>query len=224
MLTLTIDRLINALKWPAAILSLLMIPAMGKVFLQQVMVLADMDYALFWGGVLLYVLCHHFLFSKRIWGSFLPTLEHELTHTIFAWITLHRVRGFHASWSKGGHVSYVGGVGNWLITIAPYFFPTFPLLCLLVGEFWPQFFVGRFDLVMGIFIGFQISSTLRETHAKQTDLQKVGFPFAVAILPALNFLSIGWLLAAVAGKRSTMFWSEINDGFFQTIGWLQALL
>ena len=76
----------------------------------------------FWVGFVGYIILYRYVFQTRIWGSWLPTFEHGL-HAIFAVATFHSVTDFHASY-KSGHIWYVGGEGNWLITIAPYIFPT----------------------------------------------------------------------------------------------------
>ena len=51
------------------------------------------------------------------------TLEHELTHAIFAILSLNRVTGLNATGREGG-VTHYQGYGNWVITLAPYFVPT----------------------------------------------------------------------------------------------------
>ncbi len=79
-----------------------------------------------------------FLFVWRRWlnqsalGRWLIAFEHELTHAIFAWCTGHRITAIHASADSGGEVRFVGR-GNWLITLAPYFFPTAAIVLLLLA-------------------------------------------------------------------------------------------
>ncbi len=94
------------------------------------------------------------------------------------------------------------GSGNWLITIAPYFFPT--LSCLILGAL---FFLGDeagrwLHIVLGATVSYHATSTWRETHREQTDLKEVGFTFAFLFLPAANVLSYGLILAVVLGGWS----------------------
>ena len=61
-------------------------------------------------------------FFRRSRFTLILTLEHEITHALFAIVTFHRVTGLRATAFRGGQVRFVGE-GNWLITVAPYFFP-----------------------------------------------------------------------------------------------------
>jgi hypothetical protein len=47
----------------------------------------------FCGGVFLYMIVW-FVIIKSIRASLILTIEHELTHCIFAWLTLHRVTDY----------------------------------------------------------------------------------------------------------------------------------
>ena len=52
-------------------------------------------------------------------------------------LTFHKPKGMSIEQDKGGSFTYEGK-GNWLITIAPYFFPTFPLIWMLSSLFLGQ--------------------------------------------------------------------------------------
>ena len=65
-----------------------------------------------------------FLFMPMLAGSFFAIMEHELTHMLFAVLTFHKPRGLDVNQDVGGSFSFEGK-GNWLIALAPYFFPTF---------------------------------------------------------------------------------------------------
>ena len=99
---------------------------------------------------------------------------------------------------RGGHVSYQG-TGNWLITIAPYFFPTICLFLLTASVFVPAAFRSPVSALMGAAIGYHITSTYRETHSGQSDLQKAGWPFWLLFLPTANIISYSVLLSFCYG-------------------------
>lgn len=200
------DRSINLLKWPTAIFSLASLPAAVLCFGDQVAGAFTEQMALFWVGSCGYLVLWYAIFSKKMWGSWLPTFEHELIHAIFAWLTFHRVTDFHASWSKGGHIRYIGGEGNWLITIAPYFFPLASLLCLMTYIVNPTVFQGFFHIFMGVVVGFQGCSTWREVHRNQPDLKDVGWPFAFCFLPTANLLVYTWFLGVLQGQSTKAIW------------------
>ena len=142
----------------------------------------------------------------------------------FAWLTLHRVTDFHASWEKGGHVRYVGGEGNWLITIAPYFFPFLPLLFALVHVFRPAVFHGFFYPSMGFVLGFQACSTWSELHSNQPDLKKVGWFFSACFLPTINLLTYTWFVSVLQGKEGGNIWGRFVELCWEHYVWLTEFL
>src|SRR5512137_2332803 len=77
----------------------------------------------FAGGFILYVVIH-FLFKKPILSY---VVFHELTHAIFAVLFGGPVKAFHAT-EKGGQVHLTKS--NFIITLAPYFFPLYTFIAL----------------------------------------------------------------------------------------------
>ena len=209
MLTLLIDRLINVLKWPIALLTLFLLPAIGLTTANEITKLSSTVLIPFITGMAAYFILWKLLFTRRLWGSWLPTFEHELTHTLFALITLHKVTGFHTSYEKGGHVRYIGGLGNWLITIAPYFFPTFVVLLLLMDYYFPLLQRDLFILLLGFVVSFHLISTLTETNTQQPDLTKVGLFFSWCFLPGANLFFIGWLIFILLEQSAVKYFSSI---------------
>lgn len=187
------NRLIDFLKYPIVMVLLVSIPFMlPKLFeIIQIMILWKGEYYPILIGIGFYIVIWKKLF-KNIANGWLATFEHELTHSIFALATFHKVTGFKATASNGGYVTYSGvGGGNWLITIAPYFFPTLSALVLVVMYLSPT---QSHSILLGIFgfsMAYHMHSTWHETHYEQTDLKEVGFTFAWVFLPAANvFLNI----------------------------------
>lgn len=195
-LTAIIDNLLNRLKWPAATLSAIGLPLslyaffqlLGRCFLQPLDVLP-----LVAGAVGCMLAWRNFAWV--VWlGNGLITLEHELTHAIFAWLTGHKVVSFKASMKRGGRVKFIGE-GNWLITVAPYFFPTAAFVLLLPAILMPFSFLPWPEIALGIALGFHLISTWIETHKDQSDLQKLGWTFCWLFLPTANVIAVAMLIA-----------------------------
>ncbi len=187
-------------KWPIALLMITLLPASVMSLLKiGVQVLGDLDsmvYCLLGAG--LYLVLDYTLFSKRFMGSSFSTFEHELTHALFAWMTLHRVTKLKVTWSSGGMVEIVGG-GNWLISLAPYWFPTLCVPFMLMsqaGQFTGMWWVSA---SLGASYCYHLLSTWRETHREQTDIQQTGFLFAWLFLPSANIIMTGVILAFAQG-------------------------
>ena len=146
-----LDRFINALKWPVAVVSILILPwalmaslrLAARIWTQPTPVLA------FILGLVAYSAAWHLLFRHRLFGTFFSTLEHELTHAIFALATFHPIEQLRSTFTRGGHVKYwlYKSSGNWLITISPYFVPTlsFALILVLVHKL-PIIFLSKVKL------------------------------------------------------------------------------
>jgi hypothetical protein len=195
------DRLLAILKWPIAIVALVLAPGLIYALYFVVRgVASDPSSCLpFLVGGAAYSLFWLTLKTNRI--GFWATLEHELTHALFAWATFHRVVGFSATMRSGGHIRYTGK-GNWLIAIAPYFFPTLSLLAIVILTFAPKHHMAVGGFVLGVTVAYHVFSTWSETHRHQTDLRECGWLFSTVFLIAANAFVFGLLIAYACGQRS----------------------
>lgn len=123
------------------------------------------------------------------------TFEHEVTHLIFGLLFLKMPHSFVATRHDGGYVEMSGG--NFVITLAPYFFPTIsyfllPLVFLVSTNYhWMVFGI------LGASTAFHIVSTWADLHWEQSDLHKAGIPFSVAFLLVANLVFHGGMQALV---------------------------
>ena len=166
------NRLINLLKWPVALLMvLLFVPAalaLGRYVWQRLN-----DWPALWnhwhfaaGFVAAFVLWLTVLRDAKHTNWFYA-LEHELTHALFAALSWNRVVGINAK-RGGGEVSYFGE-GNWLVSLAPYFFPLFCVPPLLAMQFSTPGAMPYLQALLGFCLGLHLHSTWNETHWQQPD-------------------------------------------------------
>ena len=134
---------------------------------------------------------------------------HELTHAVWTWACGGRVKRFKAT-SKGGAV--VVTKNNFLITLAPYFFPLYAVLIVVIfvlGRLmwnWDRYRVW-FHLLVGAAYAFHITLTWHILKTRQSDISDQGCLFsaviiflgnAVVLLLAMPLLTgSGHLLAAL---------------------------
>ena len=157
-----IDKCIDLLKVPVAIIMLLILVPSFQLDFMLVKKMMNMHYVLNFflpmGVVIIF-----FLIMPGLSGSFFAIAEHELTHMLFAVLTLHKPKGLDIDQDVGGSFSFVGK-GNWLIALAPYFFPTFTFI-LMLGLIGYVAIYGKlpdYHLVLfGIFIGYHLIVKLR---------------------------------------------------------------
>jgi len=203
-----IDRFVNCFKWPAAFVAVLATPLLlWSLFRLGLRVVVSP-----WSLLPFVVGCLAFWVLWRRWlgrsrtGRFLITLEHESTHALFAMLTLHRIVGFKASVGRGGEVRFTGR-GNWLIAVAPYFFPTLALMLFLLAYLLPFPGLPWQSFLLGVALAYHVVSTARETHRDQTDIKQLGMTFRWLFLPAANLLVVGLLISfAHAGSDGLSVW------------------
>jgi len=134
------------------------------------------------------------LLPKPMW---IYVLGHESTHAVWTWIFGGKVKRFKAS-SSGGHV--VTTRTNFVITLAPYFFPFYAVLLVLVffaGDLlwhWRQAYLPWFHLLLGAAYAFHITLTCEILKSRQTDITSQGYVFSAVVIFLGNALV---LLAAV---------------------------
>jgi len=195
-----LDRLLSWLKWPVAIVALIFLPGLvyALYFVIRGIAAHPGHCAPFLVGAAVYAAAFVAVFQRRV--GFWTIAEHELTHALFAWLTCHRVVGFSAM-RGGGHVRYLGR-GNWLIAIAPYFFPTFTLLVVAALTVLPPRDLAIGGAILGAAVAHHVLSTWSETHRHQSDLREVGWLWSWMFLPSVNAFVLGIVLAYAAGTRS----------------------
>ena len=201
-----IDVILEWLKWPFALTMVLMLPGLGLAAFglgEQIVARPDPRMA-FAAGFAGYWLLWIVWLGNRSVGDIFSTMEHELTHSIFAWMTFHLVSDFKATFNSGGYVQIHGGRGgNWLILIAPYWFPTLTVPVMLALGLHPAEHVDIVSGLLGVTFSYTLTSTYLETHVGQTDLQRVGFTFSWMVLPSLNILAAGFVIAVAYGGLSS---------------------
>jgi hypothetical protein len=154
------------------------------------------------------------LLPKPMW---VYVFGHELTHALWTWIFGGSIRGFKAR-SSGGHV--ITTKNNFLIALAPYFFPFYAVLVVVVfvvGELlwhWRRAYLPWFHLLLGAAYAFHVTLTSEILKTRQTDITSQGWLFSAVIIFLGNalVLAIGVPLLTghgLFGALST--WVGCND-------------
>lgn len=191
-----INTFLGIIKWPLALLMVLFIvPSFMSIL--EIVTHSLTTEVILWFGLPFLLMGAAWLFVPSMGGSFLAIMEHELTHMVFALLTFHRPVDLDVKQNKGGHFSFQGK-GNWLIALAPYFFPTFAV-CVMLASF-VYFFMGQplplvYWSVFGIMVGYHLAATILQIHPGQTDFKQAGYLFTVLFLPGANLIVYGLLFA-----------------------------
>ncbi len=187
------DTLLGILKWPAAVLMVILLPAMFQAL--AYLRLDNLRFFAFLGGALAYLILKIMASARS--NISMQILAHELTHTFFALLTFHKVVHIHLNMDESGGSMGFKGKGNWLITIAPYFFPLFLFFMMLIVTFFSNKIPNSLLVngLFGYFFAYHLESILVQIHGEQPDFQEVGFPFCALFLPGANLFACSVILA-----------------------------
>ena len=149
-----------------------------------------------------------FLLPKPMW---LYVVGHELTHALCTWAMGGKVKKIKAS-ANGGHL--VVTRTNFLIALAPYFFPFYALLIAgafaLGSWFWDwRPFLMWFHFLLGMGYAFHLTLTWHALQNRQSDIEDQGWIFSLVIifLGNISVLLVGIpLLAAKVDVLTALRW------------------
>jgi hypothetical protein len=171
-----------------------------------------------WGVVFL-------LLPKPMW---IYVFGHELTHALWTWLFGGQVKKMKVA-SDGGHV--VISKSNFLIALAPYFFPLYAVLVIAVFAVghcfwnWTDYLVW-FHLALGAAYAFHVTLTWQVLRTRQTDITSQGWLFSAVVIFLGNagvlLLGLPFLTARVGFLTALGWWLE-NTGhvFVRLAEWFE---
>lgn len=147
-----------------------------------------------WIGLALWLLCYTVM--PRPMRTYV--FAHELTHALWAWAMGARIKGIKVG-RDGGHVKL--SHTNFLITLAPYFFPFYTMLVITLHAVLSIFRdLSRYEPVwmgwVGLTWGFHLTFTIFALKQRQPDIRAHGHLFSYVIIFLFNVLGIYfWIIA-----------------------------
>ncbi len=206
-------------KWCKLAIGVLLLPACvgAATALRRVLVAtgsADTVWVAALAGAACWLAIYLFL-PKPMW---VYVLGHEFTHALWTWLLGGKVKNLKAS-SKGGHVVITRN--NFLIALAPYFFPLYAVIVVLVftvGNLfsdWQPYAVW-FHLLLGAAYAFHVTLTWHVLKSHQTDITEHGYVFSFVIIllgnAAVLLVGIPLLTGKVEVSASLRWWWEGTAG------------
>lgn len=141
---------------------------------------ADTIWIAFLGGAACWLVIYLLLPRPML----LYVFGHELTHALWTWLFWGKVKKFKVS-SGGGHVVITRT--NFLIVLAPYFFPLYAVgvvAVFVVGHLlfgWARYAVW-FHLLLGAAYSFHLTLTWSTLQTRQTDITSQGYLFSAVVI------------------------------------------
>ena len=215
-------------KWLKLIMGILLLPAcFGAASALSRVISATGSAQTFWVALIGGAACWLTVFLLLPKPMLVYVFGHELTHAVWTWAFGGRVKRFKAS-SKGGHV--VLTKSNFLIALAPYFFPLYVVLVILLfalGDLiwnW-RAYLPWFHFLIGAAYAFHITLTWHILQTRQSDITDQGYLFSGAVIWIGNLLvlliGIPLLTARVRLLDALAWWL---DGTAHVFHWLARLV
>ena len=164
------------------------------------------------------------LLPKPMW---IYVFGHELTHAVWTWIFGGQVRKMKVT-SAGGHV--VISKTNFFIALAPYFFPLYAVIVILVFAIghliwdWHKYLV-YFHLCVGAAYAFHLTLTFHVLQTRQSDITSQGYLFSAVVIFLGNvcvlLFGVPLLTERVGVLNSLGWWCEYTG---MTFHWLQRVI
>ncbi|MDA0577292.1 MAG: M50 family metallopeptidase [Verrucomicrobia bacterium] len=135
-------------------------------------------------------------------------LAHELTHALWGMLMGAQVSRLSVS-KKGGSVTL--SKNNFLITLAPYFFPLYTVLVVVAYYVTGVFLdVSRWYLLwlglVGFTWGFHFTFTISTLMQHQSDIQLYGRVFSYTIIYLFNVIGVCFWVVLVSSPHLADFW------------------
>ena len=159
------------------------------------------------------------LLPKPMW---VYVFGHELTHVVWTWIYGGQVKRFKAA-SHGGHV--VTTKSNFVIALAPYFFPLYAVLLVLVFSSGPflELAARLSDLVSSAAWGglrFSCHVDLGNFEERQTDITSQGRLFSAVVIFLGNALVLLIAIPLLTGRsllHAFGVWFDCNRALLERV-------
>jgi len=172
-------------KWAKTVVAVLLLPfCAGAISALWKVLRATGGADTFWVAFLGGAACWLVVFLLLPKPMLVYVFGHELTHALWTWLFGGRVKCFKAT-AQGGHV--VITKTNFLIVLAPYFFPLYVVMLVIVFALghvafgWERY-LPWFHLLVGAAYSFHITLTWHTLQTRQSDITSQGYLFSGVVI------------------------------------------
>jgi hypothetical protein len=180
----------------------------------------DAPYIFLAGGLSYLVV--HLLFKKPI---FTYVIGHELTHALFAMLFGGSVKSLQAG-ERGGRVTITKS--NFVITLAPYFFPLYTaiaLACYGAARSWGAGAVATRTIIFisGASFTFHLALTFMFLRTDQTDINEQGAVFSYPLIYLFNIVFAALLIDLYLAEDMD-YVAFLSGGIMDSVGMITLLV
>jgi hypothetical protein len=212
-------------KWIKFIIAILLLPVcVGAGWALWMVIRASGSADLTWVPLLAGAACWLVIYALLPKPMWVYVFGHELTHAIWVWLFGGEVKKFKVT-SDGGHV--VVDKTDFLIALAPYFFPLYAVLVVAVfaagNMIWNwRNYLPWFHLSLGAAYAFHVTLTWHVLKTRQSDITSQGYVFSAVVIYLGNvtvlLLGIPLLAAKVDLLTALGWWLECTGKVVHLVG------
>lgn len=214
-------------KWVKFIIAVLLLPVcVGAAMALGQVLTASGRADTVWIPLLAGAVCWAVIFVLLPKPMWLYVFGHELTHALWTWLFGGQVKKMKVS-ATGGHV--VISKTNFLIALAPYFFPLYAVLVVTVFALghlvwdWHGYLVW-FHLAIGAAYAFHVTLTWQILQTQQSDITGQGWLFSAVVIFLGNvfvlLFGVPLLTARISLFDALGWWFKDMGRIFQWLGHL----
>ena len=160
-------------------------------------------------GFVLYLVIHLVLYKP----VFMHVMSHELTHVLWAALFGGKAKKLEVS-NQGGRVLI--SKTNFLISLAPYFFPLYTVILSLIYLIADEKFLPYIALFVGMSLAFHTALTLYSLKTNQSDFREdSNVVFSYAFVYFMNLIVFAMVFSMLSDKiRFVYFLKETFTGSY----------
>lgn len=147
----------------------------------------------------------HFIFRRLI---ILHVFSHEISHALWSVLFGGKVSEIYVSRNQGGYATYTKG--NFIVTLAPYFFPLYSIFFLIIWFLAADGYKPWLTAAIGFSMCFHVMLTIYSIRLGQPDLKSSGVLFSISFIYVMNCVIMGIIFCKTAGVMGTM--AFLKDG------------
>lgn len=173
-------------------------------------------------GTIIFPLLHRYHWKNE---EIVRTHTHERAHMLVGMLFFMKIHSIQASAAEGGQVRYSGShrlTADYMMGLAPYCFPFWTILCLLLRCLCVASLLPVMDIIIGFTIGLHLTCWATQTGTHQSDITDQPAWFSYLYIGSIQLFNLALLLMSfLPGKNIFLAFREFGIDIWQfiTLAW-----
>ena len=150
----------------------------------------NLPHILFISGFATYIFIHLVIYRPIM----LHIIGHEATHAFWSFLFGGKVKGLQIEENRG-RVKITKS--NFLITLAPYFFPIYAFVIIVIYFLVKDVYKNYCIFLIGVALGFHLMLTVYSIKVGQSDIKETGVIFSLVFVYLVNIIVLGIIVGII---------------------------